>query len=216
MKTNDLLAAAAALTDRDLLARTQALAATERETSVTLVAHLAALEGRPSAFAALGYGSLFAYCTEALRFSEDAACNRIRAARACRRFPVLLDHLATGDMSLTSVRKLGRLLTAENVDGVLARARKASLATINALVAELEPRPDAPTLVRRLPVPAPRTLAGSAPLLASVSEAPERASVSSGGSSRGAGAALAGPSPRHPDHLAPALPCSSPWAKTPM
>ena len=161
MDTNDLLATAAALRDRDLLATTEALAANERGTSVLLVAHLAALDMRPSAYAALGYGSLFRYCTQALRLSEDAACNRIEAAHACRRFPVLLDHLATGEMSLTSIRKLGRHLTQENVDAVLARARKANRATIDALVAELAPRPDVVTLVRRLPDPTPRRTAAN-------------------------------------------------------
>ena len=150
----DLLATAAALTDRDLLAKTEALALGERESAAHLVAHLAALDTRPSAYAALGYGSLFAYCVQALRLSEDAACNRIETARACRRFPALLGLLATGEMSLTSIRKLGRHLTPGNIDAVLARARRASQATIEALVAELAPRPDAPTLVRRLPSPA--------------------------------------------------------------
>jgi hypothetical protein len=58
--------------------------------------------------------SYLPYCTQALRLSEDAACNRIEAARACRRFPLILDLLASGSMSLTSIRLLGRHLTAEN------------------------------------------------------------------------------------------------------
>jgi hypothetical protein len=87
MKIN-ILATAAALSDHDLLARLSALAGREREISVELVAHLAALEARPAAYAARGYGSLFSYCTQALRLSEDAACSRIEAARVCRRLPV--------------------------------------------------------------------------------------------------------------------------------
>ena len=83
----NLLATADALSDRDLLARLEVLAADEREASVELVAHLAILDTRPSLYAADGFGSLFAYCTQELRLSEDAACNRIEAARACRRFP---------------------------------------------------------------------------------------------------------------------------------
>jgi len=80
-----VLATAVALSDGDLLARIDALAGNEREASAELVAHLAALELRPAAYAAQGYGSLFNYCTQALRLSEDAACNRIEAARICRR-----------------------------------------------------------------------------------------------------------------------------------
>ena len=51
--------------------RIDALACTERQTSAELVAHLAALELRPSLHAAHGYGSLFAYCTEHLHLSEE-------------------------------------------------------------------------------------------------------------------------------------------------
>jgi hypothetical protein len=83
MKTN-ILATAAGLSDQDLVARLHVLAGNERGASVELVAHLAALDTRPAVYAAQGYGSLFRYCTEALRLSEDATCNRIEAARACR------------------------------------------------------------------------------------------------------------------------------------
>ena len=87
MHTN-ILVTASALSDQELLARLEMFAGREREASAELVAHLAALDGRPSLYAAQGYGSLFSYCTQSLRLSEDAACNRIEAARACRRFPL--------------------------------------------------------------------------------------------------------------------------------
>src|SRR5437667_2126144 len=150
MNTN-ILATAAGLSDRDLIARLYALAGRERQASVELVAHLAVLDARPAVYAGLGYGSLFSYCTQSLRLSEDAACNRIEAARACRRFPVILDRLASGEMTLTSVRLLGRHLTPENHEAILARASRRSRQEIEALLAELAPRPDVPALVRRLP-----------------------------------------------------------------
>jgi len=154
MNTN-LLALASGLSDQDLLARLAALAGKEREASVELVAHLAELDTRSSLYAADGYGSLFNYCTEVLRLSEDAACNRIYAARACRRFPVILDALGSGALSLTSVRMLSPHLTAENHEAVLARASGRSRREIEALVAELAPRPDVPSSVRKLPGVAP-------------------------------------------------------------
>ena len=80
MKIN-ILATAAGLSDQDLVARLYVLAGNERGASVEVVAHLAALDTRPAVYAAQGYGSLFSYCTQALRLSEDAACNRIEAAR---------------------------------------------------------------------------------------------------------------------------------------
>src|SRR5438034_7481019 len=150
MKTN-ILVTAAALSDRELLARLEVLASKEREASAELVAHLAELDSRPALYAAQGYGSLFSYCTQALRLSEDAACSRIEAARACRRFPLILDLLATGEVNLTAVRLLGRHLTAENYEAVLARAKGRPRQQIEVLVAELAPRPDVLTSVRKLP-----------------------------------------------------------------
>src|SRR5258706_5817811 len=135
MSTN-VLVTAFALSDQDLLARLEALAGNEREASVELIAHLAALDSRPALFLAQGYGSLFSYCTQALRLSEDAACNRIEAARDCLRFPLILELLASGALTLTSVRLLGKHLTAENHESVLAKAREKSRREIDVLMAE--------------------------------------------------------------------------------
>jgi hypothetical protein len=148
-----MLETAVALSDADLLVRLPALAMAERSATAELVAHLAALRLRPSLYAAQGYGSLFAYCRHALRLSEDTAANRIHAARACLRFPVILDQLASGELSLSAVRMLRPHLTAENHERVLARARNARRVDIQRLVAELAPRPDVPSSVRKLPAP---------------------------------------------------------------
>src|SRR5262245_57458035 len=144
MHTN-ILSIAAALPDHELMARLPALASNERKASAELVAHLAALLARPALYAAEGYGSLFGYCTQALRLSEDAACNRIEAARSCGRFPAIMDLLETGRLSLTSVRLLARHLTDANHHTVLAKAENKSCREIEALVAELAPRPDVPS-----------------------------------------------------------------------
>jgi len=168
MNTN-MFALASGLSDHDLLDRIAALAGKERETSAELVAHLAALDARPSLYAAQGYGSLFAYCTQVLRLSEDAACNRIDAARVCRRFPVLLDHLASGALSLATVRMLRPHLTPENHEAVLAEASGRSRQDILELIARLAPRPDVPSSVRKLPtvtVPAPSVPMATSPVAA--------------------------------------------------
>jgi len=153
MKTN-ILATALALSDQDLLARLEALAGQDRETSAEIVGHLAALEMRPALYAAQGYGSL-GYCTQALRLSEDSACNRIGAARACRRFPAILDLLASGSLTLTGVRLLAPHLTVDNHDAVLAKAANGTWCQLEALAAELAPRPDVVASVRRLSIPPP-------------------------------------------------------------
>jgi hypothetical protein len=166
MNTN-MFALASRLSDHDLLDRIAALAGQERMTSAELVAHLAALDARPSLYAALGYGSLFGYCTQVLRLSEDAACNRIDVAHACRRFPVILEHLASGALSLATVRLLRPHLTPENHEAVVAKASGRSRQDVLELIAELAPRPDVPSSVRKLPMPQPASTAASEPVAAS-------------------------------------------------
>jgi len=194
MQTN-ILTLAATLSDDDLLARLHALAGKEREASAELVAHLAELDTRAALYVADGYGSLFSYCTKALRLSEDAACNRIEAARVCRQYPCILELLAAGTLSLTSVRLLGRHLTAENHRAVLARAENKSRREIEALVAELAPRADVPSRVRRLPSAQPEA-----------TSAPEPARNSTGPSTEPpTSVAVTAPVPRPPRPVVEAL-----------
>jgi hypothetical protein len=155
MDTNALLLAAA-LPDGELLSRLDALAASERRSCAELIAHLAALDERPALYSAAGYGSVFAYCREALRLSEDAACARIDGARICRRFPTVLERLASGELSLTTARLIGPHLTPENHQEVLRRACGRSRREVEMLVAALAPRVDVPSTVRRLPAAAPQ------------------------------------------------------------
>jgi 5-methylcytosine-specific restriction endonuclease McrA len=148
--TMNILESAASLSDCDLLARLEVIAGRSRETTVELIGHLAALDTRAVLYAAEGYGTLFAYCTQVLRLSEDAACSRIAAARACRRFPVILDLLASGAVTLTAVKLVAPHLTEENYADVLERARNLPVRQVEKLVAEIAPRPDAPTSVRKI------------------------------------------------------------------
>src|SRR5262245_52401472 len=110
------------LTNDQLLARLQGLAARGRDLTVELLVHLAELDTR-RLYVPCGYASLFTYCRRALRLSEGEACDRIKAARAARRFPVILEGLADGTLSLTAVRLLAHHLTADNHRSVLASAR---------------------------------------------------------------------------------------------
>jgi len=143
----------ATLTDHDLLDRIARLARQERLATVELIVHLAELDKR-KLYRGEGYGSLFSYCTDGLRLSEHAAYNRIEAARACSRFPMVLDLLAEGALNLTTVRLLAPHLTPANHEGVLADARGRPKREVEVMAARLAPRPDVPASVRRLPVPA--------------------------------------------------------------
>jgi hypothetical protein len=150
------------LSDPDLLAHLHLAAHAERRATAHLVALLIELDGR-RLYLGEGFPSLFAYCTQALHLSEGAAYNRIETARAARRFPIILDGLAAGELTLTSVKLLAPHLTPENHADVLARARHKSKGEVELLVAALHPRPDVPSTIRKLPVcrqatpPAPGT-----------------------------------------------------------
>jgi len=65
-------------------------------------------------------------------------------------------------MHLTGIALLARHLTPENRDAVLARAASRSKREIEALVAEIAPRADVPTIIRRLPAPVRTLPAGAA------------------------------------------------------
>ena len=95
--------------------------------------------------------SLFTYSTDVLHMSEHEAFLRMRVARASRKHPVLLEMLADGRLHLSGIGKLAPLLTEENREDVLARAVHQSKRKIEELVAELSPKPDAPTSLRKLP-----------------------------------------------------------------
>lgn len=136
-----------------VLDRLGALARQERHATVELIAHLAELDRR-KLYRDEGYGSLFSYCTEALRLSEHAAYNRIVAARACRRVPILLDRLADGSLNLTTLRLLAPHLTPENAAQLVAEAGGRRKREVEALEARLAPQPDVPASVRKLPAPA--------------------------------------------------------------
>ena len=146
------------LTDDTLLSRVYTLVASERKTTAQLIACLAEVEAR-GLHLSLGFSSLYAYCTEHLHLTEHAAYARIEAARVSRRYPVVLEMLESGDLSLTSLTLLGRHLTNSNYRGLLADAKHARKSDVERLVARLAPWSAAPAMVRRLPQPTPVVVA---------------------------------------------------------
>jgi hypothetical protein len=140
------------LSNDELLSHVQRLSATERGATARLVAALAELDARGLHLAA-GCSSLFTYCTQVLRLSEHAAYGRIEAARASRRFPVVLELFECGDVTLTTITLLARHLTADNHRALLDEARGKSRREVERLVASLQPRPEAPSSIRKLPDP---------------------------------------------------------------
>lgn len=148
------------------------MAGDERVVTARLVAHLAEIDRRELHVPA-GFASLYIYCREGLGFSEDAAYNRKTAAQVARRFPVVLDMLADGRLSLTAVRLLAPVLTGANHGEALSAATGRSRREVEEVVARLDPKPDVRSTVRKLPAPASRTtVTARRPIVAPL--APER------------------------------------------
>jgi hypothetical protein len=140
------------LSDDALIDAIARAAATEREATACLLRLIMEVDRR-RLYLGRGFPSMFAYCTRALRFSEQAAYSRITAARAARRFPRLLDELAAGELTLSSVGLLAPHLTDENVEMLMEGARGRSTREVERMIAGLHAQPDIPATVRALPEP---------------------------------------------------------------
>jgi hypothetical protein len=111
---------------------------------------------------------LFCYCTQVLHVSEHAAYRRIEAARIARRFPVILDLLAEGTITLTAVGLVAAHLTPDNHRDVLEAVRHKSKREVEHLVAGLCPQPPVPSVIRKLPArpqPASAGVGSAVPLV---------------------------------------------------
>ncbi len=140
------------LSDRELLDATARAAGAERRSTVELLTLLGELDTR-RLYLGEGCSSLFTYCTQVLHLSEHAAYHRIEAARAARQFPVLLDLLADGTLTLTTIALLRQHLTTENHARVLEAARHKSKREVEHQIASLAPQPDVKALVRKVAEP---------------------------------------------------------------
>jgi len=138
------------LSDVALVAEVSRLVGWERRATAELIASLAEFDSR-RLYLQAGCSSLFTYCTQVLHLSEHAAYGRIEAARTARRFPVILQQLADGSITLTTACLLGPLLTADNCEALLGAARHKSKREVEHLVASLRPQPAVTSSVRKLP-----------------------------------------------------------------
>ena len=165
--------AAIHLSDLALIEEVKAAAACERGATVRLVALLTELDAR-RLYLGEGCSSLFTYCTQVLRLSEHAAYGRIEAARVARKFPMVLDLLAEGAVTLTTITLLGPVLTPGSHQQVLDEARHLSKREVEHLVARLRPQPSIAESVRKLPPP---KVAPANALLADATSTEQRAAV---------------------------------------
>jgi len=146
------------LSNPELLDEVKRLAGCEREATADLIIHLAEVERRELHHAE-GFASMFAYCTQVLLLSEDAAILRLRAMRAVRHRPEILVDLTSGALNLSTIRFLEPYLTSANATALLASARHKSKREVEKLVRGHAPLPDVPDSVRKLPSSRMQTVA---------------------------------------------------------
>ena len=125
--------------DVELVQEVTRRAACERHATADLIRALIEFDRR-QLFLAQGYSSLFAYCTQALHYSEYGAFNRIEVARAAARWPQLLAALEDGSLHLAGARLLAPHLTDSNIETAIESARHKSKRDIEEIAAGLARR----------------------------------------------------------------------------
>ncbi len=163
------------MADDELLHRLLELTRQSRRVEAELIAHIGEVDHR-RLYARNACSSMFSYCIEVLNLSEAETYFRIAVARAAREHPVLLTMLGDGRLHLSGIALLAPHLTDDNCDSVLARATHKSKRQIKELVAELAPKPDVPSVIRKLPAAPPAPPATAVQLRPERVEAPARPS----------------------------------------
>jgi hypothetical protein len=138
------------LGDAQLLAGLRGLVMQERALSARLLLHLGEVDAR-GLYREQAFLSMFEYAVEALRMSPDEAYVRLRAAKVARGFPLVLQMLERNELHLSAIKLLAPHLTLANHVNVLERARCKSKLAVELIVAELAPKPDVPSVLRKLP-----------------------------------------------------------------
>ena len=143
------------LSDKDVLEGTRRLVGRSKQLLAALLVHLAEVEAR-GLHRTWACASLYPYCISELRFSEDEAARRAGAAKLVKKFPILFEAIASGELHLTGLLMLGPHLTAENHANVLSRANFRTKKDISKLVRDLAPLPQVPDVMEPLgPEPKP-------------------------------------------------------------
>ncbi len=140
------------LSNHKLLRELDELVAKSHHDEAELLAHLAEVDRR-ELYLEQGCSCMYRYCTEVLHFSEATAFHRIRAARAARSYPLLLERIREGAIHLSGANLLAPALTLDNHVELLDLAHHKSKRAIEVLLANRAPKPDVPGRVRKLPDP---------------------------------------------------------------
>jgi hypothetical protein len=140
----ELLRPLAEVSNNELWRGVRSITLQTQELTAKLVAFLAEVERR-RLWADMACGSLYGFCRDRLRMSDDGAYRRKTAAQLALRFPIILKMLQSGGINLSALVMLNRYLTQENHLELLEAACGKSKRQIESVIAERFPRADIPS-----------------------------------------------------------------------
>jgi hypothetical protein len=148
-----------ALGDAELLQRADSLARSEKAVLADLIESLAEVDRRRLWKGT--HASFFEYCAHRLRMHPASAAHRIRAVRAFRAFPPILELIRTGRLSLEAVVLLNPHLSGHDAAEVVSKAVGMNHRRLEAFLAArrpAQPKPDSIRYIGPPPAPAPPSL----------------------------------------------------------
>lgn len=140
------------LSNTALIERTDHAVRSDRRSNVVVIEHLAEVLRR-KVYRDVGHPSLFDFCVKRGRMSREVAYKRCRLARLALRFPVVLDYLRDGRLTMRALTMLAPHLNHENSAQLLDSARHMTRDQIDELLARLFPKREVkvPESFRKLP-----------------------------------------------------------------
>ncbi len=171
------------LSDGDLMATADRLVVVHRKAAANLLACLVEVVRRDLHLVD-GASTLADWCMARWGVSEDQAWTYTKVVEVARKWPLALEMVADGRLSLSGVRALRQHLSNDNAEERLREAAGKTRQELQLLMARWTPRADVPGRVVRLP--ARRSAA-----------APVAAKTAASESSRDDGLQLAAPKPKH-------------------
>ena len=144
------------LSDNALLSRLHKLVTREKQTTLSILVHLAEVDRR-ELYLAYGFSSLFDYCVGDLGYSRSAAGRRIASARIIRRYPEVFGLLESGAVNLCTVGLVAPILDDGNKDLLLREISGKTKLQVESIVARYKPPIAYRDRVRPVRVAVPQT-----------------------------------------------------------
>lgn len=134
---------ASASSIQEIHARALQVARQFMQAEADLISVLQEIDGH-QVFLLLGFASLFQYCIDALGLSESVTWNFVVVARKAQEVPKLHEAIQEGSLSVSKARKITSVLTAENGDEWVEKAKTLSTRKSEEEVAKADPKMEMP------------------------------------------------------------------------